>query len=324
MTQSKIAIIDDSVISESALKHLHMKFEVGHYSRLEFISNRRQIFEGYQIIWIHVETLLLASDVEFINENTIIVTTSTGTTHIAAEIVSLLESRLISLKLEPDFLRTITSTAELAMTFILMALTGIQTAKEDVSKGNWNRRGNIRSSQVSNVTIGIIGYGRLGKILASFLRPMKPRIIIWDIDYQKRKQASEDGLIVSSSLEELLSASDVASIHASVNPNQGAIIHQGILGHAKPGLVLVNTSRGSLVSEEDIFAAIESELIHSYWTDVLFCEESGTELSSSKLWQESLNNSRICITPHIGGASRDAIEKCEMQLAKRLIAYLVR
>jgi phosphoglycerate dehydrogenase-like enzyme len=252
------------------------------------------------------------------NSDTILVSTTTGFTHIAKEVISFLGSRFISLKLESDFLKSITSTAELALTFVLMGLTGVQTARADVLKGNWNRLGNVRAKQVSSATAGIIGYGRLGRILASYLRPIVSKVVIWDIDSRACSQAQFDGFEISTNLERLISVSDVVSLHASVIPEQDPIIHKRTLIEAKPGLVLVNTSRGSLVCEEDIVWGVNCGVLQSYWTDVLSCEESGENLTSSKLWQESLVDDRICITPHIGGASKDAIEKCEMQLALRL------
>jgi lactate dehydrogenase-like 2-hydroxyacid dehydrogenase len=87
-------------------------------------------------------------------------------------------------------------------------------------------------------------------------------------------------------------------------------------------LVLVNTSRGSVVDEEAILWALKRDLLSAYLTDVLHFEDSKESLETSLLWQNSLLDNRIVITPHIGGASRDAMEKCELNIYNRLIRML--
>jgi D-3-phosphoglycerate dehydrogenase / 2-oxoglutarate reductase len=199
--RTKVAVIDNSVTSGAVREYLETHFEVIYVTRQIFLNDRAQILKCNRIIWIHVETLIYARDLESMNSDTILVSTTTGFTHIAKEVISFLGSRFISLKLESDFLKSITSTAELALTFVLMGLTGVQTARADVLKGNWNRLGNVRAKQVSSATAGIIGYGRLGRILASYLRPIVSKVVIWDIDSRACSQAQIDGFEISTNLE---------------------------------------------------------------------------------------------------------------------------
>lgn len=318
MSKLKIAIIQDAVSTSVAKELLLANYDVKFLSNESFNLNRESIFKECQIVWIHVGTVIHGEDLRYLNSKSILVTTSTGTTHIPNEVITFLGSRFISLKSEKDLLSTITSTAELAFTFILMGLTNLQLAVNDVKKGNWNRVENFRPKQVASAQIGIIGYGRLGKMVSSYGRTICSRVLVWDIDESARAEAAKEGFHVTSSLAELLSSCDAVSIHASTRSGEEPIITKETLSQSQGGLVLVNTSRGLLVDEESVLWGLNIGLLNFYFADVLECEDLGKPITSSNLWKASLQDIRIVITPHIGGASKDAIEKCEMQILNRL------
>jgi D-3-phosphoglycerate dehydrogenase / 2-oxoglutarate reductase len=322
LSQAKIAVIQDAVSSTVAKELLLANYDVKFLSNENFILNRESIFKECQIVWIHVETVIHEEDLKFLNNKSILATTSTGTTHIANEVITFLGSRFISLKSEKDLLSTITSTAELAFTFILMGLTNLQCAANDVKNGNWNRVENFRPKQVTSTQIGVIGYGRLGKMVSSYGRTICSKVLVWDIDESARAEAAKDGFQVTSSLTELLSSCDAVSIHTSTRSGEEPIITKKTLVHSRSGLVLVNTSRGLLVDEKSVLWGLNNGLLNFYFTDVLECEDLGQPITSSILWKTSLKDSRIVVTPHIGGASKDAIEKCEIQILNRLDAQL--
>lgn len=313
-----MAVIQDAVSATVTKELLRTNYDVKFLSNEYFNFNRESIFKECQIVWIHVGTVIQTEDLRFLNDKSILVTTSTGTTHIANEVITFLGSRFISLKSEKELLSTITSTAELAFTFILMGLTNFQRAANDVKNGNWDRVKNFRPKQVASAQIGIIGYGRLGKMVSSYGRTICSKVLVWDIDELARAEAAKDGFHITSSLAELLSSCDAVSIHASTRSGEEPIITKETLSQSQGGLVLVNTSRGLLVDEESVLWGLNNGLLNFYFADVLECEDSGKPITSSNLWKASLQDIRIVITPHIGGASKDAIEKCEIQILNRL------
>lgn len=313
-----MAVIQDAVSATVTKELLRTNYDVKFLSNEYFNFNRESIFKECQIVWIHVGTVIQTEDLRFLNDKSILVTTSTGTTHIANEVITFLGSRFISLKSEKELLSTITSTAELAFTFILMGLTNFQRAANDVKNGNWDRVKNFRPKQVASAQIGIIGYGRLGKMVSSYGRTICSKVLVWDIDEPARAEAAKDGFHITSSLAELLSSCDAVSIHASTRSGEEPIITKETLSQSQGGLVLVNTSRGLLVDEESVLWGLNNGLLNFYFADVLECEDSGKPITSSNLWKASLQDIRIVITPHIGGASKDAIEKCEIQILNRL------
>lgn len=318
MNSRRIAVIGGAVISQSALDILKAEFRVDFISIKEFEKKREFFFRSYKILWVHVETVLSEKDLNFLEEDSIIISTTTGLTHIPNQIITYLGPRLISLQGKTDFLRTITSTAELALTFILMSLTNVEKATNDVRKGNWDRISNIRFQQVSSADVGVIGYGRLGEMVAKRVRPICSRIIVWDTDESALKRAQQDGFATAKNLNELLSSCDVASIHVSAERGGSPIITNSSIANARPGLAIVNTSRGSLICEDSVILGIENQILQGYFADVLTCEEEGLPVQTSKIWRASQETNKIYLTPHIGGASKDAIEKCELYLLSRL------
>lgn len=315
-----LVLIQGAVSSENTLNFLQDRFNLQVITLKMFELHREMVFRDNQIVWIHIETRIEKQDIDFLNKESVIVTTSTGSTHIANEVITFLGDRFVSLKTEPEFLKSITSTAELALTFILMGLTGMESAISSVKEGKWNRSENLRKKQVTSTQVGIIGYGRLGSILGTFLRPLVKEIIVWDKDENALIRAKKEGFRVAEGLSHLLSNSDAASIHVDASRGDKHLITRDSLVHARRGLVLVNTSRGLLVSEDSILWGIGNGLLSAYLTDVLECEDYGDSVTASKLWNAALSNSKITLTPHIGGASKDAMEKCEMNIAYRLDA----
>jgi len=219
-------------------------------------------------------------------------------------------------------LEKITSTAELAFMFILMGLTRVLPAIEDVQKGNWNRLANSRERQVSSTTIGIIGFGRLGSMVANYAKSFGARVITWDINPDKRERARGLGYEVAQNLKFLVQNSDAISIHVNANHNESPVIDGSLLAAADENLVIVNTSRGSVVDEESIANFIGRNPNSLYLTDVLHSEEKGQKLHDSVIWNTAMRLNRVVITPHIGGASRDAMELCELNILNRAIDFL--
>jgi D-3-phosphoglycerate dehydrogenase len=213
----------------------------------------------------------------------------------------------------------VSSTAELAWMFVMLSNNDIEKAFLSVKSGSWSRQTNLRTRQLRSLTLGIVGYGRLGKMVANFAFTFKMKVLIYDIDLNKIQAATADGFTCVTSIEDMLQECDVLTIHASVGPGSKKLITENNLSLINKPLVLINTARASLVDEDAISKEIDSRPFLNYYTDVLSFEEDGTNLNSSELWKKSLTSERIRITPHIGGANKEAIEICENELLNVLI-----
>lgn len=322
MPRRKILLIGKPVSSNSVRTKIEQQFEVVAVENSDFEINKAEYLSNFDKIWLHVETRLTERDLSLLTKKHLIATTSTGTTHIHSSIVDFLKGRLLTLKSEPAFLKSITSTADLSWALILAGITGLFEAVDDVKSGHWDRSANVRPKQLKNLSLGIIGFGRLGQIVANYAKSFGCTVYIWDIDVNRRLNAKNQGFFVAESITDLLSTVDIATIHVSTTHGSPPILSRTHLELRKKGLIIVNTSRGSLVEESGILWALEQGVVSRYLTDVLECEESGKSLQESPLWRKAQEDLRIVITPHIGGASADAMEQCEWQIYNKITKIL--
>jgi len=315
--EAKAMVIGRAVASESSIRLLEESFgEVAYCTTEEFEADRGPILKNQDLVWIHVETRMLESDLSLLKEGAVLATTTTGTTHIPNTVIDKLGNRFLSLKNQSVLLNQISSTAELAWCLVLSASTNAFSAAQDVLLGNWDRSAHVRKSQVRNQAIGVVGFGRLGRMVAAYAKSFGCSVLVWDISMDALQEAQKAGFEVAENLKTLCRDVDIVSLH--VNTFQGAepIITSEILASAQ-NLSIVNTSRGSVVDEDAIIQGLEKGLLSQYLADVMSFEESHVGLADSKLWKRAKQDSRIMITPHIGGASSDAMEMCEHNIISR-------
>ena len=111
-------------------------------------------------------------------------------------------------------------------------------------------------------------------------------------------------------------------MHASFVIGDTPIINENVLDGLNKPLLLINTARAGLVNEADIIATVRKNPNFRYYTDVLEVEDSGVEIVESPLWQCSKSTNQIVITPHIGGATLDAMHACEYFIAQKFMGEI--
>jgi D-3-phosphoglycerate dehydrogenase len=316
--KNRIILVGNAVVNNSTKHLLQKNFEITELSPDELKNHIKQNLDIFAL-WIHFDTFLSTDYTDLLKKIPYLITTTTGLTHIDQEIIKLYGDKLIRLQSDSSALSQVSSTAELAWLFIMLSNNHVYKALQSVKDGSWSRQTNVRDKQLSSLTLGIVGYGRLGKMVANFARSFNMKVLIYDIDTDKTNKATTDGLVCVTSVEEMLRKCDVLSLHASVLEGTKKIIREDNLSLINKPLVLINTARASLVDEDAILREIDNRPYLNYYTDVLDFEENGTSLSLSKLWTKSLASERILITPHIGGANKEAIDICENELLDRLI-----
>jgi lactate dehydrogenase-like 2-hydroxyacid dehydrogenase len=193
-----------------------------------------------------------------------ILTPSTGVNHIDVESIP-----IISLKGD-KILDDVWSTAEHTLYLILSIVRG--------------------KHELHDKTLGIIGYGRLGKMVEKLCKPLFKKIITID----KKSKISE--------LSEFYKDSDVVSIHMDLNPTTENLIGNDFLSFFSKSIYLINTARGEIVNEHDIKHLLSVGRIKGYATDVLQSEYNGKQSTF-----EEVEN--VIVTPHIAGTSPEAQEK---------------
>jgi D-3-phosphoglycerate dehydrogenase len=275
-------------------------------------------------VWIHFDTFLDNSYLSLIKSVPFLMSTTTGLTHISRKIQEHFGSNLISLKNRGELLAKLTSTAEHAWSLIMLGNNNIIKSLSSVNEGYWDRQNNLRKNQLSSNTLGVIGYGRLGKMVAEYGTAFKMEVIVYETNSGAITEAKKHNLKIADSIDEIVSRSDVITIHASFNLGDDPIITQKVLMKIKKPLLIVNTSRGGLVDEAAVIDEISQRPNLRYFTDVLVCEEKGEDFKDSDLWNFSILEERVRITPHIGGASFEAAAICEKELVEDLLKRITK
>jgi len=245
----------------------------------------------------------------------VICTASTGTNHIDKAYAKELDLPILALTEERDVINRISSTAELAFSLSLASLRHVAKSHKAVLEGEWNYEKYI-GRQMNCLTIGSIGYGRLGSMYSKYCKAFDSRVLVYD----PYKEVDGKGIEQVDNLEYLLQESDVIAIHVHVTEETIGMIDETCFDMMKKDVVLVNTARGDMVNELDLVSFLQSNPDARIATDVLADEIRNRE--NSPLLKYALKSEQVIITPHIGGMCREAQEIAYGHAAKRLNDFL--
>ena len=247
-----------------------------------------------------------------------IVTPTTGLNHIDLKFCTQNDIKLVSLKGEFDFLKTITPTAELTWGLLLSLVRNIPSAFDSVLGGEWNRDLYL-GTELKGKTIGIVGYGRLGKMVGVYAKSFGMTVIYNDINLVSSEIDDE-----YCSLDDLLLKSDVITVHLPLENATTNLLNAEKISKIKPGSVLINTSRGEVIDERSLLDALKSGRLAGAALDVLCGETSGEAdwLNRNSLVEFARDHQNLLITPHIGGACPDSMRRTEEFCANKLMLAL--
>jgi D-3-phosphoglycerate dehydrogenase len=197
------------------------------------------------------------------------------------------------------------------MTFslILSIARRIPFANDQVRTGNWPL---IVGTEICNKTLGLIGLGQIGKRVAMRAGGFNMKILAYEL--LPDEQFVQEHRIKLVSLNRLLQESDFVSIHVPLTPDTENLIQKDQLEMMKPTAFLINTARGGIVDENELYEALQSGKIAGAAFDVLL-EEPPTERQLVEL-------ENFIVTPHISPFTKEAIEKAERLSAQNVIDVL--
>ncbi|WP_328346435.1 D-glycerate dehydrogenase [Streptomyces violaceus] len=185
------------------------------------------------------------------------------------------------------------TTADLTFALILAARRRIGAAEASLASGSWElfRMHDYLGLDIHGATLGLIGYGQIGRAVARRAHGFGMRVLHHD------PYAPDDDLSASVDLTTLLAESDVVSLHVPLTEETRHLISGRELAAMKPTATLVSTSRGGVVDEEALLHAVREGRLHSAGLDVFEREPMGTELSPL------VSEPRVVTLPHIGSAT---------------------
>ncbi len=183
------------------------------------------------------------------------------------------------------------SVAELILGYILVLLRKIHVSDYEMKNKIWNKK---MGSNLHGKTIGIIGYGKIGKYLSKLIKAFGAKVIINDIKLQKNKK---------NSLNYLLKNSDIVSINVSVNKSK-KILNKAKLNLLKKNSLLINTSRPEVLDYNHLYNLLKKKKINGAALDVFEVEPYYGKFCGLK---------NALLTPHIGGYSKEIRSKMEIE-----------
>ena len=189
------------------------------------------------------------------------------------------------------------STAELAWSLIMIGWRGLQTELQNMKDGNWQT---TVGRGLKGNTLGIFGLGKQGLQVANFGKAFGMKVIAWSHNLKKEDCDKVDVQYVTSA--ELFKLSDILTIHTKLSDRTINFINKEKLKTMKKNSLLVNTSRGPIIKEEDLLDALKNEVIGCAALDVYDIEP----LPKNHLLRSMTN---VILTPHIGYVSSEAYEK---------------
>ena len=210
--------------------------------------------------------------------------------------------------------------AEHAIGMLLSLMNNILKAHLEIHNGLWKREAN-RGYELDGKTFGIIGYGNVGSAVAERLQGFNMQVIAYD----KYKHGFSSDLVEEVSLNELLSRSDVVSMHVPLTSETTYMVNEDFFDNLAKPIWFINTSRGQVLETNSLLNAIEKGKVLGACLDVLEYEDYSFENIESTLanpnetLKQVLANHRIILTPHIAGWTFESNRKHADILWQKLI-----
>ena len=233
-----------------------------------------------------------------------VVTPSTGTNHIDKKKLESQGIKVFSLR-NSELYNTILASSEYSFSLLLSLVRKIPEASKFATMGKWRESEKfLRSRELNNLTLGIVGLGRIGTNVAKYASSMDMTIQYYDPFVENKSFNQLD------TIDEILSSSDVVLLSLILDSTTEGLVNEKILSCAKNGLLLVNTSRGEVIDEHAVARMIRSGALGGYAADVL-CGEIDGSWKTSPLLELVEEGSNVIITPHIAGLTIDSESKAQ-------------
>ena len=307
----KLIVSEVANFNPSALQRLRSMAEVviGNFDRQSLL----EALTDADILWVRLGNYIDNEIMDAAPNMKIIVTPTTGLTHIDVAEAEKRDIRILSLSGDNKFLSDVRATAEHTIALTLALLRRIPQSTSHVLSGNWDRDLFI-GHEIYGKTVGIIGYGRLGRIVTNYFAALGARVLAFDPHLPE----SEFGeAVVSVTMKDLLHTAEIISLHANVTPTNVGLIDKHAFSAMRNGTYFINTARGELVDQADFLSALCSGKLGGAAVDVLLGEPN-LDLETNPLLAYARRYDNLIITPHLGGCTMESLGKVEMHMVEKL------
>ncbi len=203
--------------------------------------------------------------------------------------------------------------AELTMALILAVARGVLEADRSIREGRWDRS-RLVGTELRGKTLGIIGGGRIGGEVARLARAFGMEVVVFD-PYMSSERAITLG-VEPGDLGRVVEDSDVISLHVPLNEDTRGLIDADAISRMRPGVLVINTSRGGVVDEGALAEALSDGRIGGAALDVFDTEPLPPD-------SPLRDAPRLVLTPHLGASTREAQRSVALEVARSIRAALV-
>ncbi|MCX2453281.1 2-hydroxyacid dehydrogenase [Pedobacter sp. PLR] len=201
---------------------------------------------------------------------------------------------------------------EHATGMLLSLMNNLRNADMEVRNGAWDREGN-RGYELKGKTVGIVGYGFMGRSFAKKLAGFEVNVIAYD----KYKTGFSDAYAKEVSMEEIVRQSDVLSLHIPLTTETRQMVDEEYFFHFRKPIFFINTARGEIVNTQAVLQAISSGKILAAGLDVLEVEKFPA-LQNTPWFNDLKSAGKVILSPHVGGWTFESYRKISEVLADKL------
>ncbi len=243
---------------------------------------------------IDAEIVLVRSDTQ-INKELIDISKNLkiiGRSGVGTDNIDLVEASVRNIHVTNTPEANVISAAELTVGLIISAARNITVANNSVKKNEWERS-QFAGIELYKKQLGLIGFGKVARLVSTRMQSFEMKIVFYDpfIDSSTDKEEKIE-------LDELLTTSDIVSIHIPKNKETEGLISKEKLSLMKEGSIIVNTSRGGLIDEHEVFNLTKENKLYSAGLDVY--EKEPPEINKEHV------NSKVITLPHLGASTKEA------------------
>lgn len=213
--------------------------------------------------------------------------------------------------------RNASAVAEFTIGAILSETRNITRGHDALRKGNYRGdlyRADVAGRELHEMTVGLVGYGEVGRRVVKFLKTFGCRILVSDPYVQLTAEDLRDG-VVHASLDKVLDEADVISLHARVTPETTKMINEEMLRRMKPDATLINTARGPLLDYDALYRVMSEGHLRGAMLETFNVEPVPPDLPLLQL-------PNVTLTPHIAGASVHTVRYAAGLAAEEVRRYL--
>ncbi len=289
------------------LTNTGIELELSTYEKRPNKEQLLKLLQNYDILIIGVKERLVEDMLKAINNKKIIATLSIGVDHIDN---SFFESNLI--KVINCETSNVISVAEHIFSLILSLKKRIIEANDIAMNGGTKKDLSIRSNDISNSTIGIIGAGKISREVIKIANVFNMKIYCNTLNPEKHKDLLEQG-VEFLSLDKLLSNSHIITVNIPLNKENKNLISKDKIRLMKKTATFINTSRAEIVDMNELIRYANENATFNVGLDI--DAENYKELFNIK-------RNNVIVTPHIAGVTKEAIKRMDFELANSIREYL--